>query len=80
MLINATFDCWDENGNQLVTGFQIVNISFWGAQWCQLRYVMLTGPGKVIQAAGTFTYQFTVNVSDGTSTIFQQVGLINPTP
>jgi hypothetical protein len=41
---------------------------------------MLTGPGKVIQSPGTFTYQFTVNVSDGTSTIFQQVGLINPTP
>lgn len=79
-LVSATFDCWDQNENQILTAVPITHIQSKGSCWCYLQWVMLTGPGKAIQAAGTFTYQFTVNVSDGTSTIFQQVGLVNPVP
>jgi hypothetical protein len=79
-LLNATFDAWDQNGNQIVTAFPVAMIETQGKQWCRIRYVMQTGAGKTISTPGTYTYQFTVNLSDGTTQIFQQVALINPTP
>lgn len=79
-LLSATFDCWDQNNNQLVTAFPISMIESQSKNWCRIRFVMRTGDGNIITAPGTYTYQFTVNTCDGGTTIFQQVGLVNPTP
>jgi len=79
-LMSATFDCWDQNNNQLVTAFPISMIEARGKNWCRIRFVMRTGPGKIITTPGTYTYQFTINTCDGGTTIFQQIGLVNPAP
>ena len=78
--VSATFDCYDSTGNHIVMNAPVTTFTQYSNGKMLLNFKMLTGPNLFITYADTYRYLFTVKVSDNTSTIFEQTGIIETNP